>query len=120
MTELSKKSARASRRREDQLRLGLIVEGEPEYPPPNTYSSFHHGVPRFVRDRAEEMAAKAARMYVRRKREDDAEKTKVARSILRGQAQMLLLMRSPMLYTQPESLIKLEKELVKKAEAKLS
>lgn len=122
MSELvahTKKTARRARRIEDQVRLGIIKEGEPEYPESNTYSSYHHGVPRYVKDKAEKMAAKTALMYVRRKAEGDPDKTRTARGILRGQAQMLLLIRVPNLVDVPEYLKNLEEELVTKAQAKL-
>lgn len=115
----SKKALKRQRRREDQLRLGLIKEGEPEYPEAHTYSGYHHHVARYVKDEAEKMAAKAAMMYVRRKAEGDADKTRTARGILRGQAQMLLLIRVPNLANVPDYLKDLEEELVTKAQAKL-
>lgn len=117
--DMTKKTARRARRIEEQIRLGIIVEGEPEYPPSNTYSSYHHGVPRFVKEKAEKMAAKAALTYVRRKAEGDPDKTRTARGILRGQAQMLLLIRVPNLADVTEYLKNLEEELVTKAQARL-
>lgn len=109
----SKKSARAERRREEQVRIGLIEREEPEYPPAGTYSSYHHGVPRHVKKILRKKLIKATRQYLRVDGTEHPDRKRTARGIVRGMAQAYLYIENAAMEEPfPGRLEELEAEII--------
>lgn len=111
----AKRSLRSMRRREEQIRLGIIQEGEPEYPPSGTYSSYYHGVAPYVQKMLRKKLLRAAGQYVRA---TDPDKKRTARGIVRGMAISVCYITNPVFSTPPpESVAELEATIIAEARA---